>query len=146
MSKNKKYEFNLSEIVFETNKDETLELKKNIILKYIESNNFKAAASKYSISSSSNIGGEIGWIKETLLSESLLKIIKNLKIGQISEPLKYPNGYLLLKINDKKEMKQILSTEQELEELVKFEKNRQLNQFSLLFFKKLKQNTIINEN
>ena len=40
--------------------------------------------------------------KGTLLSESLLKIIKNLKIGQISEPLKYPNGYLLLKINDKK--------------------------------------------
>ena len=76
----------------------------------------------------------------------MLKIIKSLKIGQISEPLKYPNGYLLLKINDKKEMKQILSTEKELEELVKFEKNRQLNQFSLLFFKKLKQNTIINEN
>ena len=145
LSKNKKYEFNLSEIVFETNKDETLELKKNIILKYIKSNDFKAAASKYSISSSSNIG-EIGWIKETLLSESLLKIIKSLKIGQISEPLKYPNGYLLLKINDKKEMKQILSIEKELDELVKFEKNRQLNQFSLLFFKKLKQNTIINEN
>ena len=91
------------------------------------------------------ISGEIGWIKETLLSESLLKIIKSLKIGQISEPLKYPNGYLLLKINDK-EMKQILSIEKELDELVKFEKNRQLNQFSLLFFKKLKQNTIINEN
>ena len=42
LSKNKKYEFNLSEIVFETNKDETLELKKNIILKYIKSNDFKA--------------------------------------------------------------------------------------------------------
>ena len=146
LSKNKKYEFNLSEIVFETNKDETLELKKNIILKYIKSNDFKAAASKYSISSSSNIGGEIGWIKETLLSVNLLKIIKGLKIGQISEPLKYPNGYLLLKINDKKEMKQIVSIEKELDELVKFEKNRQLNQVSLLFFKKLKQNIIINEN
>ena len=32
------------------------------------------------------------------------------------------------------------------DELIRFERNRQLNQFSLLFYKKLKQNTIINEN
>ena len=70
-------------------------------MKYIKSNDFKAAASKYSISSSSNIGGD-RMDKGNTFIESLLKIIKSLKIGQISEPLKYPNGYLLLKINDKK--------------------------------------------
>ena len=42
-------------------------------------------------------------------------------------------------------MKQIISIDKELEELINFEKNRQLNQFSLLFYKKLKQNVIINE-
>ena len=42
-------------------------------------------------------------------------------------------------------MKQVVSIDKELEELIIFEKNRQLNQFSLLFFKKLQQNTIINE-
>ena len=36
----------------------------------------KTAASKYSISNSSNKGGEIGWIKETLLSKNLNDIIK----------------------------------------------------------------------
>ena len=62
-----------------------------------------------------------------------------------TEPIKYPSGYLILRIDDKKEMKQIISIDKELDEIIKYEKNRQLNQFSLLFYKKLKQNTIINE-
>ena len=59
--------------------------------------------------------------------------------------MKYPNGYLILKINDKKEMKQTINIDEELKEMINFERNKQLNQFSLLFYKKLKQNTIINE-
>ena len=43
-------------------------------------------------------------------------------------------------------MKEIIDFNKELDELIRFERNRQLNQFSLLFYKKLKQNTIINEN
>ena len=35
---------------------------------------------------------------------------------------------------------------EELEQQVKFENNRQLNQFSLNYYKKLKKNTIIYEN
>ena len=102
-------------------------------------------AAKYSISNSSDKGGEIGWIKETLLSENLNKILGNMKKNEISEVIKYPNGYLILKINDKKEMKQIIDMDKELKDMISFEQNRQLNQFSLLFYKKLKQNIIINE-
>ena len=68
-----------------------------------------------------------------------------MKKGQITQPIKYPNGFLLLKINNKKEMKQILDEEKALNEIINFERNKQLTQFSLLLFKKLKQNTIINE-
>ena len=42
-------------------------------------------------------------------------------------------------------MKQIVNIDKELDDLYRFETNKQLNQFSLLFFKKLKQNTVINE-
>ena len=63
-----------------------------------------------------------------------------MKVEEISKPLKYQNGYLVLKINDKKEMKQTINFNKELEELIRYERNRQLNQFSLLYFKKLKQN------
>ncbi len=145
ISNKKKYEYNLSEILFELDNEEIFEKKYKEILKYIEFNDFKSAAFKYSISNSSNKGGQIGWIKETLLSDDLLNILNKLKKNQLTKAIKYPNGYLILKINEKKQMKQIVNIEKELEDLIKFEKDRQLNQFSLLYYKKLKQNTIIDE-
>ena len=80
-----------------------------------------------------------------MLSKNLNSIISKLNKNNISNPIKYPNGYLLIKINDKKEMKDIINFEKELNEIINYEKNKQLNQFSLLFYKKLKQNSIINE-
>ena len=145
ISNNKKYEYKLSEILFEVENNENYKDKYNKILKYINKNDFKSASAKFSVSNSANRGGEIGWIKETVLSKKLLNIIYDLKKGQISKPIKYPNGYLILKINDLKEMKQIIDINKELDEKIRFEKNRQLNQFSLLYYKKLKQNTKINE-
>ena len=145
ITKNKKFEYNLSEILFDIKKDENLDQKYQKVLKYAKNNTFKIAATKFSISNSSNKGGEIGWVKETLLSENLNNMLGKMKIGEISTPIKYPNGYLILKVIDKKEMKQIINLERELNDLINFEKNKQLNQFSLLFYKKLKQNTIINE-
>ncbi len=145
ISKNKKYEYNISELLFELNENETLENKYKEIISYIKLNDFRTAATRFSISNSSNNGGDIGWIKETLFSRDLNDIIKNMKKSQITKPIKYPNGYLILRINDKREIKRSINFEEELEQLVSFEKNKQLNQFSLLFYKKLKQNTVINE-
>ena len=56
-----------------------------------------------------------------------------------------PSSYLFLKLNDKREIKEKLDLENELKQQVEFEKNRQLNQFSLNYYKKLKQNTSIYE-
>ena len=145
LSKNRKYEYNLSEILFEIQNKEFLDEKYKEILEYAKTKGFKNAATKYSISNSSDKGGEIGWIKETMLSENLNKILGNMKKKEISKIIKYTNGYLIIKINDKKEMKQIIDTDKELKDMINFEQNRQLNQFSLLFYKKLKQNIIINE-
>ena len=140
-----KFEYNLSEILFDIEKKETYENKYTSIIKYIKDKNFKSAAAKFSISNSATRGGEIGWVKETMLSKNLINILEKMEINNISKPIKYPNGYLVLKINNKREMKQIISIEDELRDLVNFERNKQLSQFSLLFFKKLKQNISINE-
>ena len=141
---NKKYEYNLSELLFELNKSEKVYKTYKDIIDYVKLNNFKSAAFKYSIANSSKSGGEIGWVKETLLSKDLNNKLKKLKKNEITEPIKYPNGYLILKINDKREMKQIVNFDEEFKDLVNFEKNKQLNQFSILFYKKLKQNSKIN--
>ena len=145
ISNKKKYEYNLSEILFDVDKNEKLISKHAKIINTIREKDFKTAASKYSISSSSDIGGELGWIKETMLSNNLNKILGNMKKNQITKPIKYPNGYLLLKINDKKEMKDVVDIEKELNDLISYERDKQLNQFSLLYYKKLKQNTKISE-
>ena len=141
---NKKYEYNLSELLFELNETEKVYKTYEDIIDYVKLNNFKSAAFKYSIANSSKSGGEIGWVKETLLSKDLNNKLKKLKKNEITEPIKYPNGYLILKINDKREMKQVVNFDEEFKDLVNFEKNKQLNQFSILFYKKLKQNSKIN--
>ena len=145
LENNKKYEYNISELIFEINEKENFSNKKKIIINYIKNNSFKAAASKFSISNTSQIGGEIGWVKETLLSEKLSKELSNILIGGITEIIKHPNGYLLLKVNDKRQIKQVINAEKELKNLINFERSKQLNQFSLLHYKKLKQNIFINE-
>ncbi len=141
----KKYEYNLSELLFEIEANETLDMKYKKIKEYINSKGFKNATYTFSISNSSNNGGEIGWVKETLLSDELSEIFRKMQRGQLTKPLKYPNGYLLIKINDIRELKEVIDIEKELKELVQYETRRQLNQYSILYYKKLKQNTSINE-
>ena len=145
VSSNKKYEYNLSELVFDINNKENFKEKYDEVLKNIKNYDFKYAATKFSLAESGRKGGQIGWIKETLLSDTITNNLKNKKKKSITEPIKIPSGYLLLKINDKREIKQKINIEKELDELKKFERNKQLNQFSLVYYKKLKQNTIINE-
>ena len=145
ISNTKKYEYNLSELLFEVEANETLDMKYKKIKEYINAKGFKNATYTFSISNSSNNGGEIGWVKETLLSDELSKIFRKMQRGQLTKPLKYPNGYLLIKINDIRDLKEIIDIEKELKELVQYETRRQLNQYSILYYKKLKQNTSINE-
>ena len=143
-SKEKKYEYELSEIVIANEKD--IKSKKKEIIKYIKQFGFKIAANKYSKSDTSKYGGDIGWIKGTRLSNNIKNKISKIKIGEISEPIQVSNGYLILKINDKKEIIEKFDLEKEIKLQVNYENNRQLNQFSLNHYKKLKKNVSIYEN
>tara|TARA_B100000035_G_C21031010_1_gene568463 strand:+ start:1567 stop:2481 length:915 start_codon:yes stop_codon:yes gene_type:complete len=135
----KVYDYNLSEILFDLNTDYKQ------LIDFIDKYGFEAAASKYSISDTSMNGGKIGWIKSNNLAEKLKIQISNLNENQISKPIEIPNGNLLLKLNKKRELKSQIDPELEIKKQINFEQNRQLNSFSLNFFKKLKQNSIINE-
>ena len=139
----KKYEYNLSEILVDVEKN--ISFIENELVKYIEKFGFKIAANKYSKSDTSIYGGEIGWIKSSSLSEKIRKKISFINIGEITEVIQTPSGYLILKLNDKKEITEKFNLEKELEIQVQFEQNRQLNQYSLNYYKKLKQNANIYE-
>ena len=138
-NQDKVYDYNLSEILFNFDTDY------NALIDFINNYGFEAAASKYSISDTSTNGGKIGWIRNNNLSEILKKKVSNLEEGQISSPIKIPNGNLLIKLNKKKELKSKIDRDLEIKKQISFEQNRQLNSFSLNFYKKIKQNSTINE-
>tara|TARA_B100000123_G_C25684520_1_gene407971 strand:- start:432 stop:1103 length:672 start_codon:yes stop_codon:yes gene_type:complete len=138
-------EYNLSEILFvpESSGSENEEINK--IIKSIKDIGFENAAITYSLSNTAGSGGNIGWLKETQLSKNILEKIKNLDIGQVSEVINAPTGKLILYLKDKRKVKEKISFEEELKKVLASEKNKQLNQFSAIYFKKVELNTAINE-
>ena len=76
--------------------------------------------------------------KKTQFSKEILNEIKSLKNKELSKPLRTPAGYLIIMYDKKKVLKNSL-IKKELDYLKKFENNRQLNQFSLIYFKDLKK-------
>ena len=138
-------EYNLSEILFELKSDEKVNSKYNLIIKNIEKTGFKNNANIFSLSDTSKFGGEIGWISQTHLNESLLKEIELLNINEISKPIQTSSGYLIIKLNDKRKKELKFDKEKLYNRMIVEEKNRQLNQFSLIYFKKIKQNIFISE-
>ncbi len=138
-------EYNLSEILFQLDPDEKLLDKYNLILQNIENSGFKNSANIFSISDSSKFGGEIGWINQNQLNDNLLKEIENLNINKLTKPIQTSSGYLIIKLNNKREKEKELDFERTFKQMITEEKNRQLNQFSLIYFNKIKQNTFISE-
>ena len=132
--------FQLSEIVFVVNKRENLQKKINLIKSDIENKGFNGAALIHSISESRNQSGKLGWINESSINEKLSDVIKTLKIGEYSEPQNIPGGFLIIKLNDIKNETVSINMKKELDKLIKLKTNQQLNQFSNIYFNKIKKN------
>ena len=141
----KNEDFNISEILFQLNSNEDLDTKLNIIKKSISELGFENTANIYSVSPSSKFGGKIGWIQKNQLSEVLLKEIMQVKKNELTQPIQANNGYLIIKLNDKRIINKEVNFEDELSKLVNFEKEKQYNQISNIFYNKIKQNTYISE-
>ena len=135
----------LSEILIRNSKDLKLDIVYSEILKSIENIGFAATANIFSISDTAKIGGKIGWVKETSLSKQILENIINLEKGQISKPIKINENFLVLAIEDTRINKRKIDKNKILSNRISYEKNRQLERFSLAYFGKIKQNIQINE-
>ena len=135
----------LSEILYSVDKkDESRQIEKKIN-ESIKKNGFENTASIFSISESSKTGGKLGWIDEDSMSNEIKQKIINLDIGEITKPIVVPGGFLILKIENKKEIKNKINIETELEKRIQFLQNAQLNQFSNIYFMKIKKDFLIDE-
>ena len=135
----------MSEISFEILNLTDLDNKFLEISNSIKKEGFDFAALKYSISPTSNIGGKLDWINENSLNKNVKEAIKDLKINEFSKPITVPGGFLILQINDIKNTKIEVDADKELKKLVDFEKNNQLNQYSKIYFNKIKKDLDIDE-
>jgi peptidyl-prolyl cis-trans isomerase SurA len=139
-SKTQSKEYQLSEIIFEVASKEEIEKKYKEVVTSINEIGFENSAATYSFSESAKIGGDIGWINENSLNNSVRKNISILKIGEVTKPIILSNGILLLKLIDIKNLETAIDIEDELKKAINFERNRQLNQYSKIYFNKIKKN------
>ena len=110
-----------------------------------KNNNFENAANIFSISDSAKFGGKIGWTNKARISKNILNEIANIKTGEISKPIQVNNAYLIIKLNKIRTVEQKINIDLEMKKLILNEKNRQLNQYSLMYYNKIKNNLFINE-
>jgi peptidyl-prolyl cis-trans isomerase SurA len=137
--------FLMSEIFFEVSNIKNLDEKFLEISETINTKGFDYAALQYSISSTSSLGGKLDWIKQNSLNENIIGALKDLEINDFTKPIVVPGGFLILQINEIKNTKIKIDFEKELKRLVDFEKNNQLNQYSKIYFNKIKKDLEINE-
>ena len=135
----------LSEIFFEVSNLKNLDKKFSEISNTIKNKGFDFAALKYSSSSTSNLGGKLDWINENSLNKSIKNVIKDKEINDFTKPIRVPGGFLILQVNEIKNTKIKIDIDKELKKIVNYEKNNQLNQYSIIYFNKIKKNLEIRE-
>ena len=135
----------LSEILIKlTTESDQLKLIEEVDRK-IQEIGFDNAANTYSISNTANKGGKIGWVNESSLSSIIVKEIKNLKKGENTNPIKLASGFLILKVNDIEMSEVKVDQNKIVDSRINNELNKQLDQFSTLYYNKVKSKIKINE-
>jgi peptidyl-prolyl cis-trans isomerase SurA len=135
----------LSEILFKKKSNQTIDSLGEEITQKIEEIGFDNTANLFSISESAKTGGKLDWVDEKNLSETIKKELSNLKEGENTNIIKIKNNYLILKIEKIRENKIQIDKDKALNDLINYEKTKQLNQFSRMYFDKMKINYMINE-
>ena len=139
----KKYQ--LSEIMFEVTNKQEIEKKYNEVVRSIKEVGFENSAAIYSFSESAKIGGDIGWINENSLNNNIKKYINNLQVGEITKPIILSNGILVLKLINTKNTETTIDIEDAFKKAINYERNRKLNQYSKIYYNKIKKNLDFNE-
>ena len=143
-SKFQSIEYQLSEIIFEVENKEEIQKKYNEVVKSINEIGFENSAATYSFSESAKIGGDIGWINENSLNNNIRKNINSLEVGEFTKPIILSNGILILKLINTKNSETTIDIENELKKAINYERNRQLNQYSKIYYNKVKKNLDFN--
>ena len=143
----KSEEYNLAEIeiFLENNFDDKRKIKE--IKNQITETGFENTAIKYSKSLSALEGGNLGWVASQALSNVILDVVKNMKPGDVSEPIIKSETALFIKLLDKRKIKfSDINLNTMKSQIISQRKNELLNLFSNSYLSKVKNNTLIQYN
>ena len=138
-------EINLSEIevVIENEMEEKILIKK--VTDDINIVGFEKTAVRFSNSTTAQNGGNLGWVRSDQISKKIYNAIRNLKVGEVSEPIKQGKVLTFLKINKKKTIES--NSEIDIDNLrIAIEnkmKNELLNLYSNSHLSKIKNITLV---
>ena len=135
----------LSEIIFTINNKNEFQSKYDEIKKSINDIGFEETARIYSLSDSKKSGGNLGWIYKNQLSKEIKEGLDEIQIGNFTKPIITSGGFLILKLNDIKSENIEINKDAQLKKMIEFEKERQFNTFSTLYYKRIYNSTEINE-
>ena len=145
LKKNKIEQYLLSEIFIYGKTLEDLEDKKKKVMESIKTNGFKNTAIQFSDSPTSTNGGALDWLNVTLFDKKIYNEVKGLKIGDISGPVNINNGLLFIKLENKRKIDKKVDENKLLEDIIKSETNKILNQYSLKYFNQIKNSANVIE-
>ena len=137
--------YRLSEIVFEKDANIDVNQKFKKISESIEEIGFKNTANLYSIADSTKFGGDIGWVEANNLSGVISELLNKVNINDYIEPIPMGANFLILKIEDIKFEKVKIDEKKEFIKILNSEKNRQLDNYSKIYYNKIEINIKINE-
>ena len=138
-------QYDLSEIVFTAENTQELISKKQKIKSTIDDIGFETAANKFSISETANFGGNIGKVNENQLSLIIKDQLKNINVGEYTSPINVGNNFMIIKINKKNIIDLKLDENEMVNKMIKVEKKKQYENFSFIYYNKIKLNSQIDE-
>ena len=138
-------EYDLSEIMFSAKNIDDLNSKTKKIREAINNTGFETAANKFSISDTANLGGNIGKVNENQLSKMIKDELQKININEYTNPINVGNNFLIIKINEKNFINLKLDENEIFNRMTNTEKKRQYENFSLIYYNKIKLNSQIDE-
>ena len=145
LDKSKINEYELSEIIFYADDQNDYKNKVAKIYSSILSEGFANTASIFSISETSKLGGYIGKINENQLSEIIRKELSLITTNDQTEPIKIGSNFIILHINSKSVIEKDMNIDDVLDNLIFYETNKQYENYSQIYFNKIKINILENE-
>ena len=132
-------EYLISEIIVKPNLNEEIDVQIKKIKEKIEFEGFEIVAKNLSISETAMNEGNLGWVRENMISKKFKSAIINTEIGKLSEPIILSDSILFFKVNNKRESKKFSNMDEAKKSLELAEKNKILNMYSLTHFNNLKR-------